>query len=205
MRSRSAARAPARPRTTCGRCGAEDAPYAPGLCGRCVLHDRLTELFGDQPQRAAVGLDVLFDELSAARSPKDTIKWLGRSSAIPLLAQIARGELPCTHETLDRHAANPAVRRLEHLLVATGALPTRDPALARLERWAEELLAARDDEPALRTFAHWVVLRHYRRKSQRALLNDGVLSRAKVEMRSAAAFLQWLGRARSTARGMQSR
>lgn len=72
------------------------------------------------------------------------------------------------HETLDRHASNPAVRRLEHLLVATGALPTRDPALA------------------------WVVLRRYRRKSQRALLNDGVLSRAKVEMRSAAAFLRWL-------------
>ena len=67
----------------------------------------------------------------------------------------------------------PAVRRLEHLLVATGALPPRDPALARLERWIEELLAARDDEPALRTFAHWIVLRRYRRKSHRAPLNDG--------------------------------
>jgi hypothetical protein len=157
-----------------------------------VLQDRLTELLGNQPQRVRVGLDGLFDELSAAPSPKDTIKWLGRSTAIPLLAQIARGELPCTHETLDRHASNPAVRRLEHLLVATGALPTRDPALARVERWTEDLLATHDQEPALRTFAHWVVLRRYRRKSQRALLNDGVLSRAKVEMRSAAAFLQWL-------------
>lgn len=176
----------------CGRCGDETAPYARGLCGRCVLHDRLTELLGDQPQRAAVGLDGLFDELSAARSPKDTIKWLGRSSAVPLLAQIARGELPCTHETLDRHASSPAIRRLEHLLVATGALPTRDPALAALERWTEDLLAVHDEEPALRTFTHWIVLRRYRRKSQRALLNNGVLSRAKVEMRSAAAFLQWL-------------
>lgn len=94
------------------------------------------------------------------------IKWLGSSGAIPLLAQIARGEVPCTHETLDRHASNPAVRRLEHLLVATGALPTRDPALARLEGWTDKLLTAQDDEePALRTFAHWVVLRRYRRKS----------------------------------------
>jgi hypothetical protein len=120
------------------------------------------------------------------------LKWLGRSSAVPLLGQIARGVLPCTHETLDRHAPDPAVRRLEHLLVATGALPTRDPALARLERWTDELLAEHDREPALRTFAHWVVLRRYRRTSQRALLTDGVLSRAKVEMRSAASFLQWL-------------
>jgi hypothetical protein len=37
-----------------------------------------------------------------------------------------------------------------------------------------------------------VILRRYRRKSQRAPLNDGVLSRAKTEMRSAAAFLTWL-------------
>jgi hypothetical protein len=176
----------------CGRCGAEAAPYARGLCARCVLHDRLTKLLGDQPQRAAIGLDALFDQLSAARSPKDKIRWLRRSSAVPLLGRIARGELPCTHETLDRHTSDPAVRRLEHLLVATGALPTRDPALARLERWTENLVAEHDHERTLRTFAHWVVLRRYRRQSQRAPLKDGVLCRAKVEMRSAAAFLQWL-------------
>ena len=176
----------------CGRCGAEDAPYARGLCARCVLHDRLTRLLGEEPQRVRARLDGLFDELIAARSPKDKLKWLGRSSAVPLLARIARGEIPCTYETLDRHPADPAVRRLEHLLVATGALPTRDPALARLERWAEELLAAHEDQPALRTFIQWVILRRYRRKSQRAPLNDGVLSRAKTEMRSAAAFLTWL-------------
>lgn len=175
----------------CGRCAAEAAPYARGLCARCVLHDRLTELLGNQTQRTRVGLDGLFDEL-AARSPKDMIRWLARSSAVPLLGQIARGELACTHETLDPHASHPAVRRLEHLLVAAGALPTRDPALARLERWTEDLLATHDDEPVLRPFAHWVVLRRYRRKSQRALLNEGALSRAKVEMGSAAAFLHWL-------------
>jgi hypothetical protein len=127
----------------CGRCGAEDAPYARGLCARCVLHDRLTELLGEKPQRARVGLDGLFDELAAARSAKDILKWLGRSTAVPLLGRIARGELPCTHETLDRHASDPAVRRLEHLLVASGALPTRDPVLARLERWTTEELAQR--------------------------------------------------------------
>jgi hypothetical protein len=176
----------------CGRCGAEDAPYARGLCARCVLHDRLTQLLGEKSQRVRMGLDGLFEELMSARSGKDKLKWLGRSSAVPLLGRIARGELPCAHETLDLHASDPAVRRLQHLLVATGALPTRDPALARLERWAEELLAAHEDRPALRTFIQWVILRRYRRKSQRALLNDGVLSRAKTEMRSAAAFLQWL-------------
>jgi hypothetical protein len=185
--------APARPLTISTGGAAPRRHPTPAVCADAASFTTGSPNFsGARPQRAAVGLDVLFDELSAARSPKDTIKWLGRSAAIPLLAQIARGKLPCTHETLDRHPSNPAIRRLEHLLVATGALPTRDPALARLERWTEELLAVHNEEPALRTFTHWVVLRRYRRKSQRALLNNGVLSRAKVEMRSAAAFLQRL-------------
>ena len=176
----------------CGRCGGEDAPYARGLCARCVLRERLTELLRDERQRAWVGLEGLFEELLAARSPRDKIRWLERSRAVPLLAQIARGELPCTHETLDRHGSDQSIRWLEHLMVGTGALPTRDPALARLERWIEELLAAHAREPALRTFARWVVLRRYRRKSQRAPLDGGVLSRAKVEIGSAAAFLRFL-------------
>lgn len=176
----------------CGRCGTEDAPYARGMCARCVLRDRLTELLGDERQRARAGLEGVFEELLAARSAKDKISWLDRSPAVRLLARIAHGELPCTHATLDRYGAGGSVRWLEHLLVATGALPTRDPALARLERWIEELLAAHSGEPALRTFAQWAVLRRYRRRSQRAPLDSGALSRAKVEMGSAAAFLQFL-------------
>ncbi|MBA3807301.1 MAG: hypothetical protein H0X28_02730 [Solirubrobacterales bacterium] len=181
----------------CGRCGAEEALYSRDLCARCVLHARLIELLGDQPRRVELGLNGLFEELSAAGSAKDMIRWLSNSPAVPLLGQIVRGELPCTHETLDRHPSNGAVRRLEHLLVATGALPARDPVLARLERWIEELFSAEDDDQALRTFAHWVILRRYRRKSQRAPLNDGVLGHAKVELQSAGAFLEWLaGRGR---------
>jgi hypothetical protein len=105
---------------------------------------------------------------------------------------MARGELDLAHETLDQQPPSRAIRHLEHLLVAVGALPARDPALARLERWIGEQLAAHGDEPALRTFAHWVLLRRYRRKSQQAPLNDGLLSRPKAELRAAAAFVEWL-------------
>jgi hypothetical protein len=83
-------------------------------------------------------------------------------------------------------------RRLEHLLVAAGALPSRDPALARMVEWIEQHLAGDDHEPLLRPFAHWIVLRRYRRKSQTAPLNFGELSRAKAELVSGTAFLDWL-------------
>jgi integrase len=182
----------ANPDHVCGRCGAEDDLYDRGLCGRCVLNDRLTALLGDPAQRTHRGLAALFDSFAATESPKDMIRWLAKSPAAPVLGRIARGELACDHETLDRLPASPAVRHLESLLVATGALPARDPALARLEHWIEEFLLANDREPALRTFAHWIVLRRYRRHSHKAPLNASALSHAKTELGSASAFIDWL-------------
>gem|GEM_PF-4917324 len=71
---------------------------------------------------------------------------------------------------------------------ATGALPPRDPALARLERWIETFLTDHDSEPTLRPFAHWIVLRRARATSHNAPLNSGHLSSAKTELKAAAAF-----------------
>jgi hypothetical protein len=167
----------ANPDHVCGRCGAEDDLYERGLCGRCVLNDRLTTLLGDPAQRTRRGLAALFDSFAATTSPKDMIRWLAKSPAAPVLGQIARGELACEHETLDLLPASPAVLLLEGLLLATGALPPRDPALARLENWIEEFLLVNNREPALRTFAHWIVLRRCRRQSHKAPLTSGAVNR----------------------------
>lgn len=175
----------------CVQCGAEEALQARGLCGRCALDRRLTDVLGDEQQRARVGLDGLFDALSRAGSPKDTLRWLDSSPAVPIIARIASGKLPCTHQTLDALEPNLAIRHLQHLLVAAGALPARDPGLARLERWIEAFLTAHR-EPELRTFAHWIVLRRCRRNSNRTPLGDGQINTAKTELKSAAAMLDWL-------------
>lgn len=175
----------------CVRCGAEEALQERGLCGRCALDRRLTELLGEETQRARVGLEGLFDALSRARSAKDTLKWLGTSPATQVLARIASGELPCTHEALDALEPSTAIRHLQHLLVASGALPARDPGLARLERWLERFLADHED-PVLRTFAYWIVLRRCRRTSNRSPLGEGQINSAKTELKSAAALLDWL-------------
>jgi hypothetical protein len=112
--------------------------------------------------------------------------------ATDLLAELGRGELALSHAALDAHPSRWAARRLEDLLVAAGALPSRDPALARMEAWIGEHLAGSSHEGVLRPFAHWIALRRYRRKSQRAPLNFGELSRAKAELVSDTAFLDWL-------------
>jgi hypothetical protein len=176
----------------CGRCGDEHAPYHRGLCARCVTKDRLSELLGDRDARRERGLDGLFELLLSVRSLKDRPRWLARSTVVPLLAELGRGELEISHEALDRHPSRQAARRLEDLLVAVGALPSRDPVLARMEEWIEQHLAGSEHEPVLRPFAHWIVLRRYRRKSQHAPLNFGELGRAKAGLLSGTAFLKWL-------------
>jgi hypothetical protein len=176
----------------CGRCGDEHAPYHRGLCPRCETKDRLSELLGDEDARRVRGLDGLFELLLSVRSLKDRPRWLTKSPIVPLLAELGRGELEVSHEALDRHPSRQAARRLEDLLAAAGALASRDPALARMEEWIEQHLTGSDHEPVLRPFAHWIVLRRYRRKSQHAPLNFGELGRAKAELVSATAFLDWL-------------
>ena len=180
------------PDHVCGRCGAEDDLYDRGLCGRCVLNDRLTALLGEPEQRTRRGLAALFDSFAATESPKDMIRWLAKSLPPRSSARSPAANLPCDHQTLDAAALQPSDRHLEGLLVATGALPPRDPALARLERWIEEFLLVNDREPALRTFAHWIVLRRYRRQSHKAPLKRSALSHGKAELRSASAFIDWL-------------
>ena len=180
------------PHHVCGRCGDETAPYHRGLCPRCVTSDRLSELLGDGTARRERGLDGLFELLLSVRSIKDRPRWLRESPIVPLLAELGSGELKLTHGALDAHPSRRAARRLEDLLVASGALPARDPALARMEEWIEQHLVASDHAALLRPFAHWIVLRRYRRRSQHAPLNLGELGRAKAELASAEAFLGWL-------------
>src|SRR5215216_4919478 len=52
----------------------------------------------------------------------------------------ATPRLATARAPLDRLPPSAWLRHLEHLLMATGALPARDPALARLERWIEHYL-----------------------------------------------------------------
>lgn len=185
------------PTHVCSACGVEDALYDKGLCPRCSLVGRLTALLGEPHQRARLGLEPLFVALSHAPSAKAVLDWLVKSKrATGILARMGRGELACSHEALDSLPDSMVVRHLEHLLVATGALPDRDPILAGLERWVDDFLDKIDDPDTaklLRPYANWKVLWPLRAKSERSPLTEGTGYGARDRLKSAAMFLTWLG------------
>jgi hypothetical protein len=132
----------------------------------------------------------------ASPTPRKALNWLRSGAGAPILAAIATGDMPLTHAALDAHPQPRAADHVRQMLVAHGALPERDEALARLERWIDDKLAAvdrPDDAGLLRRFATWQVLRSLRRRVEHAPSNQRVATRhARNQLATAVAFLDWL-------------
>jgi hypothetical protein len=182
----------------CGDCGIEDLLYERGRCPRCTLHQRLTELLGDEAARASNGLGPLFDALAEADVPRATIDWLLKSPAVPTLASIAAGELRLTHDTIDALEAELSVgtaRHLEHLLTAAGALAERDIVLAATDRWcARRIDTVIDDEHAkvLRTWVRWQILRPMHDRAEHGPVTEAVGNAARARLTTATEFCAFL-------------
>jgi hypothetical protein len=82
---------------------------------------------------------------------------------------------------------------LRHQLVDAGVLPERDENVARTETWMRRFLEqASDHKAVIQPYANWVVLRRYRRRSQRRSTIAGArYTRSLVSI--ALEFLRWLG------------
>lgn len=185
----------------CGRCGNEDWLYHKDRCARCVLDDRLSALLGDADNRARLGLQHLHDALLHAERPETIIGWMRPSSqgtAHALLAQLGRGEILLSHDTLD--ALNTpgnggTANHLDAILTAVGALPARDVELARLERAVPQALTGVTDETnrkILRSYATWDLLRRARAVSQTEPLSAQARYKALNRLATAAHLLDWL-------------
>jgi len=164
-----------------------------------VLHRRLRVLLGDEANRRRTGLTPLFEALAAATAPRATLDWLNKDYKISaILGRVARGELALTPDTLDR--LEPVLdagrsRHLEHLLVATGTLPARDPVLAALERWCDPFLdriGPAEHAQLLRTYAHWHILRPLRARPPQSAITESTGYSARARLKCVAAFLDWL-------------
>jgi len=83
---------------TCTRCGQEGWNHAKGVCGRCVLRERLTLALDDGTGRVRPELDALFDLIVSMARPRAGILWLSKPHVPPLLRAIAHGQVPLTHE-----------------------------------------------------------------------------------------------------------
>ena len=117
----------------------------------------------------------------------------GRSPPSRCSAEIARGELPCTHETLDRHPSTPAAAGLSICWSPPARCRPAIPRSRGLERWIE-----RASSPSTTRSRRCARSRTgsccaaTAERARRAPLNVGDLSRAKVELRSARRVPDWL-------------
>ncbi|WP_106847995.1 recombinase XerD [Blastococcus sp. Marseille-P5729] len=175
----------------CQRCGLEAEPYRVRTCARCALRHDLTELF---PEAAPPPLHDLLERLCASERPESILTWKRSSIVTQLLHQLAAGTTPLTHAGLDSAGAGPDVEHLRSLLIDIGALPPKDPDLARFERWIDTKLdgLAADVEQPVRQFATWHHLKRIRAKCADGSPARGPVHAAKQEITETLKFLTWL-------------
>ena len=66
-------------------------------------------------------------------TPRTALNWLRNGAGAAVLADLAAGTTPISHEALDAHPRLRGADYLRHVLVAADVLPARDEGLARLE------------------------------------------------------------------------
>src|ERR1700682_3042736 len=179
---------------TCRRCGTEADLYRRETCARCALRDDLTASMIDgahDPEAMA----PIVDALCRVDRPASILTWKLSLKVQALLAVLASGDIPLTHQGLDDAGRYEQTAHLRSLLEHNGILPARDEPLARFERWLTQKLDA-ITEPAVRTpveqFATWHHLRRLRRTSTPDQHSDAATRYAKQDITEAIKFLTWL-------------
>jgi hypothetical protein len=181
----------------CTDCGVEDKLYERGRCERCSLRRRAAALLAGPGGDIPVVLLPVFEAICAARTPKSALNWLRRDGGAAILAQVASGTLPATHQALDAHPRRRAADQLRQALVAGGVLPPRDEELARTGQWLTGILAT--IEPAagrrlVQAYATWHVMRRLRTNAGKTGRPRTYTAHARNNIRAAADFTTWLAR-----------
>jgi integrase len=179
----------------CTGCGVEDKLYEQGRCARCSLAGRARHLLSGGTGQVPAELTGVLEAIAAARTPRSALNWLRKGAAAGLLADIAAGRLPATHQVLDTHPSRQAAEYLRHILLAHGVLPARDEGLARAQRWLENLLASistPEHRRLVQTYAAWQVMRRLRRRSEASPRPRTTTAHARNCIKAAARFLAWL-------------
>jgi hypothetical protein len=111
----------------CGTCG-KTAPIAvrgrdgkPDVCVNCYkLPEAICAVCG---RRRECNFAATGHPVCPSCSPRAALNWLRRSHGAALLADLASGALPATHQALDADPRRRAADFLRHMLTAGGVLP----------------------------------------------------------------------------------
>lgn len=180
---------------TCTRCGQEGWLHYAGVCGRCVLTDRLAETLDDGTGVVRAELIPFYDTFRAMARPRSGICWLAKPHVPPILHALARGEVPLTHEGLSTLSPWRSVIYLRDLLIGCGVLPPIDRYLFLFEQWLPGWLDSIPDpehRKLLHRYATWDVLRHLREVAATAPVGPYRNINARLQLRRAATFLTHL-------------
>jgi hypothetical protein len=180
------------PMFTCRDCGAPDM-LEHGRCTRCTLTSTLEELLASSTPGASDQLRQLAETLTASTRPRAALRWLRGNGGGAILAGLAAGRDPVSHELLDQLPPGRSLHFLRDRLVATRVLPERSEYLDRIPAWVGQLTASKPEGHArlIRTYAQWDALRRARRRvGSHSGAGQARVVRAKV--RAASEFLDWL-------------
>jgi hypothetical protein len=142
------------------------------------------------------GLLALRHDIATAEHSITANRWLTKQPVVSVLADLAAGRMPLTHEAFDKLPKRQIFEHLRRTLVALGALPERDEELVRLEQALADFLATQPD-PSRRKVLHryliWNLLRRLRSRNNGRPTSRQPALRIRLHRRAAEAFLDWLG------------
>ena len=113
----------------------------------------------------------------------------------PVLAGLAAGRIPLTHQALDGLPQTRALAHLRQTLVAVGALPGRDEEMARLEAFLAALIDAQPGtgrRQLLHRYLTWHLVRRLRSRNDGQPATRQQARKIRRLARGAVAFLDWL-------------
>lgn len=178
---------------SCTRCGREGWREQPGVCGWCVLAERVNELLDDGTGRIRPELEPLAELITGMARPRSGILWLSRPAPQGILRAIAHGRVPLTHEGI--HSIPPLRSSIyvRDLMVAAGILPPVDRFLFLFDQWWPEWLTTVAD-PEHRKMLHYFITWYFLRTFRSTIETHGELGysrpqRARRHLRVAVWFL----------------
>lgn len=176
----------------CTRCGQEGWLHYAGICGRCVLTDRLTIILDDGTGTIRPELQPLFASICSMSRPRSGILWLSKPHVPPILQALAKGDVPLTHEGLSRLTPWRSVVHVRDLLISCEILPPIDRFLFLFEQWLPAWLhtiADPEHRNLLHRFGTWHILRRLRTVAQTGPIGHFRNQNARRQLRTAATFV----------------
>ncbi|XVU24198.1 hypothetical protein ACQPZJ_44370 [Actinoplanes sp. CA-054009] len=163
------------------------------VCHRCQAGRLIDRALDSGNGATSPALLPLAEMLRAAR-PETVLRWLSRPQPRALLAELAAGRMPLTHEALHECPHRNAAEHLRHQLVACGLLPAVDAQLVAFEGWIHRRLGQCADHPhqrLLRQFGLWHQLSRLRADAATRPLRPTAKAYAAGQFTAAQTFLTW--------------